>query len=227
MMQGLLDGLNILPTATWNDGDPVFLGDTPGSITKTKPYAPKHLVYLGVVTTANNGSAGRMYVKVQNGYELDELHNVQAQSPNLNDTLYYDNTVTPAQWKTTSVNTLLNTSIKTGSFGVTVDGITSVVQVGQVGYVVMPYAGQITGWSITANASGNISFDITKASGAIPTVTIITSGHPTLSGTNFFTSTTVSGWDVNFAAGDVFGFTVRPTPSIIKNATLTIRVTKT
>jgi hypothetical protein len=48
-----------------------------------------------------------MYVKVQNGYELDELHNVQAQSPSLKDTLWYDNTVSPAQWKTASISTIL------------------------------------------------------------------------------------------------------------------------
>jgi hypothetical protein len=76
MMQGLLDGLSILPTSTWSDGDPVYLGATDGSITNVKPSAPNHLVYLGVVTTASNGSAGRMYVRVQNGYEIDELHDV-------------------------------------------------------------------------------------------------------------------------------------------------------
>lgn len=107
MMQGLLDGLSILPTATFADGDAIYLGATDGSITNVKPYAPNHLVYLGVVTTASNGSAGRMYVKVQNGYELDELHNVQAQSPTLKDTLWYDNTVSPAQWKTASISTIL------------------------------------------------------------------------------------------------------------------------
>jgi hypothetical protein len=107
MMQGLLDGLSILPTSTYADGDPVYLGATAGTITNVKPYAPNHLVYLGVVTTASNGSAGRMYVKVQNGYELDELHNVQAQSPTLKDTLWYDNTVSPAQWKTASIPTIL------------------------------------------------------------------------------------------------------------------------
>ena len=107
MMQGLLDGLSIVPTSTWADGDPVYLGSTAGTITKTKPYAPNHLVYLGFVTSASPGSAGRIYVKVQNGYELDELHNVQAQSPSLKDTLYYDNTVSPAQWKTASIATIL------------------------------------------------------------------------------------------------------------------------
>jgi hypothetical protein len=107
MMQGLLDGLSILPTSTFADGDAIYLGATAGTITNVKPYAPNHLVYLGVVTTASNGSAGRMYVRVQNGYELQELHNVQAQSPTLKDTLYYDNTVSPAQWKTASITTIL------------------------------------------------------------------------------------------------------------------------
>jgi hypothetical protein len=92
MMQGLLDGLSILPTATFADGDAVYLGATNGSITNVKPYAPNHLVYLGVVTTASNGSAGRLYVRVQNGYELDELHNVDAHNPNNNDGIFYNST---------------------------------------------------------------------------------------------------------------------------------------
>jgi len=119
MMQGLLDGLSILPTSTFSDGDPIYLGSTAGSITKTKPYAPNHLVYLGVVTTASNGSAGRMYVKVQNGYELDELHNVQAQSPTLKDILWYDNTVSPAQWKTASIATILGFTPLEGNASIT------------------------------------------------------------------------------------------------------------
>lgn len=107
MMQGLLDGLSILPTSTYSDGDSIYLGATAGSITNIKPYAPSHLVYVATVTTASNGAAGRMYVNIQNGYELDELHNVQAQSPSLKDTLWYDSTVSPGQWKTASISTIL------------------------------------------------------------------------------------------------------------------------
>ena len=90
ILNGQLDGLSILPTSTWADGDPVYLGATAGSITNIKPYAPNHLVYLGFVTTASNGSAGRMYVRVQNGYELDELHDVQISGLADNDLLQYD-----------------------------------------------------------------------------------------------------------------------------------------
>ena len=90
--QGQLSNLSIFPTSTWADGDFVYLGATAGSITKTKPYAPNHLVYLGYVTTASNGSAGRMYVKVQNGYELDEIHDVDliTTAPTKYDALVYN-----------------------------------------------------------------------------------------------------------------------------------------
>lgn len=90
IVQGLLTGLSILDTSTWSDGSPVYLGATAGSITPNKQYAPNHLVYLGFVTTASNGSAGRLYVRVQNGYEMDEIHDVSAQTPNNGDTLIYN-----------------------------------------------------------------------------------------------------------------------------------------
>jgi hypothetical protein len=90
IMQGLLTGLSTLPTSTWTDGAAVYLGATAGSKTPTKPHAPNHLVYLGFVTTASNGNAGRLYVRVQNGYEMDELHDVSAQNPNGGDTLIYN-----------------------------------------------------------------------------------------------------------------------------------------
>jgi hypothetical protein len=122
IMQGLLDGLSTLPTSTFGDGNAIYLGPTAGSITNVKPHAPNHLVYLGVVTTASPGASGRMYVRVQNGYELDELHNVQAQNPSLKDTLYYDNTVTPAQWKTASISSILGYTPANNSNVVHLDG---------------------------------------------------------------------------------------------------------
>lgn len=105
LMQGLLDGLGILPTSTFADGNPIYLGATAGSITNVKPSAPNHLVYLGVVTTASNGSAGRMYVRVQNGYELDEIHDVQVGSYGTKDVLYRDTTTN--LWKNASISSVL------------------------------------------------------------------------------------------------------------------------
>ena len=110
MIQGLLDGLSILPTATFADGDAVYLGATDGSITNVKPYAPNHLVYLGVVTTASNGSAGRMYVRIQNGYELSEIHDVDliSNAPTNNQGLIYESSTDLWKNKTIIEDAIVN-----------------------------------------------------------------------------------------------------------------------
>ncbi len=84
--QGVISGVN---TGSYNEGDTLYLGATAGTLTATKPYAPNHLVYIGVVEKANNG-AGQIYVRAQNGYEMDELHNVDALNPNDKDGLFYN-----------------------------------------------------------------------------------------------------------------------------------------
>ncbi len=74
VVDGLLEHFD---TSSAVAGDPIWLGPT-GSLIyglSNKPYAPNHLVYLGVVTRAQNN--GEIFVKVQNGYELEELHNVE------------------------------------------------------------------------------------------------------------------------------------------------------
>jgi hypothetical protein len=113
LMQGLLDGLSILPTATWSDGDAVYLGATAGTITNVKPYAPNHLVYLGTVTTASNGAAGRLYVRVQNGFELQELHNVDliSNAPTNNQLLTYESAT--SLWKNKNLIDILETFNRT------------------------------------------------------------------------------------------------------------------
>ena len=76
--EGLLDGLN---TAGANVGDLVWLG-TGGNLIyglANKPYAPSHLVFIGIVTRVNANN-GEIFVKVQNGFELDELHDVDLKS---------------------------------------------------------------------------------------------------------------------------------------------------
>jgi hypothetical protein len=94
IVNGLLDNLSTLPTSTFSDGDAIYLGATAGTITNVKPSAPNHLVYLGFVTTASNGNAGRMYVRVQNGYELDEIHDVKIVTPLNNEGIFYNNSNT-------------------------------------------------------------------------------------------------------------------------------------
>lgn len=97
--QGVLDGIN---TGSYNEGDTLYLGATAGTLTASKPYAPNHLVYVGVVERANNGN-GQIYVRVQNGYELDEIHNVSAQNPTNNDIIVYSSGTN--LWQKTNINT--------------------------------------------------------------------------------------------------------------------------
>jgi len=72
--EGLLEGLN---TASATAGDPVWLGVNGALIygLANKPYAPAHLVFIGIVTKVSAGN-GEIFVKVQNGFELKEIHDV-------------------------------------------------------------------------------------------------------------------------------------------------------
>jgi hypothetical protein len=91
---GQLQGVD---TSAYNEGDTLYLGSTAGSWTATKPYAPNHLVYLGIVEKAN--ANGEIYVRVQNGYELDEIHDVDLiTTPPVNgDVLTYNGSLWVAQ----------------------------------------------------------------------------------------------------------------------------------
>lgn len=73
-------------TSGFTAGQTVYLSATAGLFTATKPYAPNHLVYVGVVVRANAGN-GILYVRCQNGYELDEIHDVLITSPVTGDIL--------------------------------------------------------------------------------------------------------------------------------------------
>jgi hypothetical protein len=90
---------------TWADGDVLYLsGTVAGQATNIKPVAPIHTVIIGFVEYAHI-TQGKIFVKVDNGYELEELHNVSAIAPNNNEVLTYD---TPTLlWKPKTIATIL------------------------------------------------------------------------------------------------------------------------
>jgi len=109
MTVGQLDGINTtgsLQGETWADGDVLYLSPTTaGSLTNVKPTgATGHIVVMGYVeyAHANNGS---IYVKIMNGWELDELHNVYINPSTLadNNLLQYDSAT--SLWKNESLST--------------------------------------------------------------------------------------------------------------------------
>ena len=119
---------------TWNDGDTLYLsGTTSGVVTNVKPSAPTHTVILGFVIYAHQNN-GKIYVKVDNGYELDELHNVNVSTAASGDYLRYNGTV----WVDSTIQAAdLPTGIDAAKIGTGVvsntefgylDGVTSAIQ---------------------------------------------------------------------------------------------------
>lgn len=118
---GQLTGINTtgsLQSETWNDGNVLYLSPTTaGSITNVKPDGSTgHIVVLGYVEYAHQNN-GKIYVKIMNGWELDELHNVYISSLSNNQVLTYESAT--QLWKNKSVNTALGyTAENTANKGV-------------------------------------------------------------------------------------------------------------
>ncbi|CAB4177502.1 hypothetical protein UFOVP1008_1, partial [uncultured Caudovirales phage] len=96
---GLLTALSTLPTASFANGAALWLSETAGALTTTRPTQPAHGVFMGWVVNGSNGTAGTAYIKVINGQELNELHDVLITSPATDHILYYDGAVSPPVWK--------------------------------------------------------------------------------------------------------------------------------
>lgn len=97
VQEGRLENLNT-NVSGWNEGDVLYLSPTvAGGITNVKPYAPNHLVIVGTLVR-KHPAQGVIQVKIQNGYELNELHNVQIlTTPADGDVLTYE--LSTSLWK--------------------------------------------------------------------------------------------------------------------------------
>jgi len=97
---------------TWTDGDVLYLSpSTAGKVTNIKPSGlTGHIVVLGYVEYSHSVH-GKIYVKIMNGWELDELHNVYINPSTQanNDSLIYDST--SQLWKNQALKTINGSSI--------------------------------------------------------------------------------------------------------------------
>jgi nitrogen fixation protein len=103
---GQLEGINTtgsLQSETWADGDVLYLSPTTaGRITNIKPNGSTgHIVVLGYVEHAHI-TQGKIYVKIMNGWELDELHNVYISSVANNQGLVYETST--SLWKNKTID---------------------------------------------------------------------------------------------------------------------------
>ena len=87
IVRGLLENIN---TSAYAEGVQLYLSPTvPGGWTTTKPVAPQHMVYIGIVIRSHP-TQGVILVAVQNGLELEELHDVLITTPTNGQVLKYD-----------------------------------------------------------------------------------------------------------------------------------------
>ena len=100
---GLLENVD---TQGFADGTLVYLSPTvAGGWTSTQPFSPYHYVGLGTVIRGNHPTQGSIQVRVQNGFQLDEMSDVGAVSPVNNNVLTWN--AGTSQWLDKSVSTIL------------------------------------------------------------------------------------------------------------------------
>jgi hypothetical protein len=79
--------LRAVTTTGLTEGQIVWLSETAGGLTSTRPTQPAHGVFMGLCVKAAGAGGGILYVSVINGQELDELHDVLITTPAANQIL--------------------------------------------------------------------------------------------------------------------------------------------
>jgi hypothetical protein len=103
---GVISGVNL---SSFTEGDTLYLsGTTAGEFTSTKPSAPLHMVRIGTVTKAT--ASGELIVIIQNGYELQELHNVSIIGVANGDLIQYESST--SLWKNVPLSTVNGNYLK-------------------------------------------------------------------------------------------------------------------
>ena len=118
---GLVRGID---TSAFTAGQAIWLSQTAGQFTATRPSAPAHSVFLGWVIKVN-ASSGELFINISNGWELDELHNVLITSPTSGNTLIYD--ASAGVWKNANLTDGTGITITEGAGSITIAnaGVTS------------------------------------------------------------------------------------------------------
>lgn len=201
-ISGYLDGVN---TQGVTEGAQLYLSPTTaGGFTATKPGAPDHMVYVGICAKASAGN-GRVFVHIQNGAELEELHDVKIVSPQNNDLLRYVSGT--ALWENVAATAItVGSAIVAGTASYATTSGTSVysAQSGTASYATAAlsatssnsaYTALIAGTAVFANTAGTSTYALSAG-----TATALT-GSISRSQITDFTSGTVASADYATLAG--------------------------
>jgi len=181
VMTGDLTGLD---TSAFTEGQQLYLsGTVAGTYTATKTLAPTHLVYIGIITRSHP-TLGQIEVKVQNGYELGELHNVAAPNGSSlnNDGLFWETST--QLWKNKSIATILGYTPANAARSLTING---------------------TAYDLTADRTWSVgtvtSVGLTVPTGFTNGTSVTTSGNLTLgfaTGYSLPTTASQTNWDTAY-----------------------------
>jgi len=190
----------------------------------------------GRITSAANGSATGGHTIQDEGSSLPQRTklnfvggSVAATDDAGNDATIVTITSSGGTWGTitgtlsnqTDLQSNLN-ALKTRSFGITLDGQSTVLSTGSKGFVTLPYAGTITNWYITGDQAGSVVVDL-KRSG----VSIIGAGNkPTLSSQQRANATPSSWTSVAISDNDEIEFVVDSATTVTRiNLFIKVNVT--
>jgi len=193
--------VNKLNTSGLTQGAIIYLSPTTaGAYTTTKPTAPQHTVTLGYVERVSS-TVGSIYVKVDNGYELDELHNVLITSPTSGNTLIYD--AVAGVWKNANLSDGTGISVTEGAGSITITNTAPDQVVSLTGAGTTSISGTYPNFTITSDDQfdGTVtSVDLTAGTGiSVSGGPITTSGSITVNNTdtgsaqNIFKNVAVAG----------------------------------
>lgn len=161
MTVGQLNDVNTtgsLQGETWVDGDVLYLSPTtPGALTNVKPTGlTGHIVVMGYVEYAH-AIHGSIYVKIMNGWELDELHNVYINNPLNNQGLFYN--ASDQLWKNKSIDSALGYTPVPTTRTLTINGTTYDLSANRT-------------WSVGTVTSVTASAPLSSSGGTTPNITI-------------------------------------------------------
>jgi len=212
-----------IDTNAFPDGTQLYLsGSVAGAFTATKPVAPIHIVYVGIVTR-QHVNQGQIEVAIQNGYEMDELHDVLIVSKTDKDVISYDSVSN--LWKNKQLDSTYITDFNTAADARVVAGITGKENTITAGTTAQYWRGDKT-WQTLNSTSvglGNVN-NTSDANKPISTATQTAlnlkydASNPSGYTTNLGTVTTASVVSANGFAGSVA--TAGTTPAITISTTI-------
>ena len=213
-LAGLVRDLN---TSSFTEGDVLYLGGS-GAVTNVKPVTPLHLVTVGYCVRSH-ATQGSIFSHPQNGYELDELHDVLITSAQNNDVLSWNSA--SSYWENVALPSAPVTSVN-GDVGVVVLDTDNINEGSSNLYYTESRVSLNT--SVAANTA-KISFDSTSST-RLANTSGTNTGDQDLSNLVDLTTNQSIGGDKIFTGATIAGSLAAYRPVINKTASFTLSATE-